>query len=229
MTCPACVVTYSVTGIAALYVTYQHYNGNNEYQMNPTLGKTLNYMAVVVPVTAIVYFSSSTIYKAVEERIYGYNQASCHNLNGNKIEGTAGDDILIGTENKDIIHGYAGNDVLHGGEGDDYICGGKGDDKIYGDDGDDLLCGGAGNNIIFGGNGHDTFIFKPEISNTTILDYEFSEKIDLHLIENITYQDLLFSYNENVTTIKFNEANILNIIGNHSYLAETSDHFIFPN
>ena len=62
------------------------------------------------------------------------------------IDGTAGDDFLVGTEDPDTING-------HGGE--DQILGEGGDDTIDGGDDNDLLIGGAGNDAVYGGNGHD--------------------------------------------------------------------------
>ncbi len=72
------------------------------------------------------------------------------------IEGTPGDDNLLGTNCEDIIFGYAGNDQIDGRDGDDRIDGGDGDDHIVGGDGDDTIFGHDGNDIIFGGRGNDT-------------------------------------------------------------------------
>lgn len=57
---------------------------------------------------------------------------------------------------KATIVGTAGNDVLHGTPERDVIWGGRGDDTIYGSLGNDLICGGPGNDVIHGGRGNDT-------------------------------------------------------------------------
>lgn len=102
---------------------------------------------------------------------------------GQQIEGTSGDDVLVGTPLADVISGsdgedliYAregadvvdggggndriiggsGNDILHGGEGNDLIFGGAGDDNIFGDGGDDAIDAGDGNDFADGGDGNDT-------------------------------------------------------------------------
>ncbi|MDH5340216.1 MAG: type I secretion C-terminal target domain-containing protein, partial [Rubrivivax sp.] len=89
--------------------------------------------------------------------------------------GTAGDDILVGTEvadriiglggndtigggaNDDMLIGNGGNDVLHGDAGADRLFGGDGVDVLRGGDGADRLDGGAGNDALSGGNDADVF------------------------------------------------------------------------
>ena len=72
------------------------------------------------------------------------------------INGTEGDDILIGTPENEIIKGLGGNDVLQGETGNDSLEGGTGDDTIGGADGNDLLLGGDNNDILDGGDHRDT-------------------------------------------------------------------------
>ena len=83
---------------------------------------------------------------------------------GNLI-GTDGDDVIVGTDAKDVIHGHSGNDlicglagddVLHGHKGNDFVLGGDGDDTITGQNGNDFLDGGEGVDAINGGNDSDT-------------------------------------------------------------------------
>lgn len=78
----------------------------------------------------------------------------------NVINGTIGDDDILGGAGKDyitgglgndILDGDAGNDKLFGGAGDDELYGGDGNDTLYGDDGYDILYGDDGNDILFGG------------------------------------------------------------------------------
>src|SRR5688572_24435707 len=66
------------------------------------------------------------------------------------LEGTAGDDLLVGTDTADTINGAAGNDRLEGQQGDDLLDGGTGDDT---------LLGGEGNDSLTGGDGADAFVF----------------------------------------------------------------------
>jgi len=71
------------------------------------------------------------------------------------INGTSGDDRLIGTDEADVTDGGAGKDRLNGGDGDDVVSGGDGNDYVYGDGGDDQLFGGAGNDALVGHSGED--------------------------------------------------------------------------
>lgn len=63
------------------------------------------------------------------------------------LRGTAGNDVIVGTNKADIIGGKAG---------DDTICGNGGKDVIYGDDGKDWISAGNGRNIVLGNKGDDT-------------------------------------------------------------------------
>ena len=89
--------------------------------------------------------------------------------------GTRGDDVINGTNRRDLIMGRAGNDTLNGfgrrdvifgGWGNDTVNAGDGNDLVFGGPGDDTLNGDAGNDRIFaqrgvdtvnGGPGNDTF------------------------------------------------------------------------
>ena len=71
------------------------------------------------------------------------------------INGTSGDDTLVGTATSDEILGLDGDDYIDGAAGNDVIDGGAGDDTIFGNDGDDAIRGGDGDDIIHGGDGAD--------------------------------------------------------------------------
>jgi Ca2+-binding RTX toxin-like protein len=91
----------------------------------------------------------------------------------NLINGTAGDDLIVGYDGNDTlngnggfdrIYGGSGNDLLNGGTGDEFLDGGVGNDMINagsrhdvlrGREGNDLLNAGVGNDILEGGNGND--------------------------------------------------------------------------
>ena len=84
-----------------------------------------------------------------------------------RIQGTSGDDRLIGTPRSDTVHGLggdddieprAGNDVVFGGRGQDSIDVGwsrrAGDDLVYAGRGDDDVSSGPGD-VVHLGPGHD--------------------------------------------------------------------------
>ena len=84
------------------------------------------------------------------------------------ITGTAGGDVLVGTEGDDLISGAGGNDVIAGLGGNDILNGGPGDDMITSGAGADVVNGGGGDDIITltgddsvgnGNNGDDVFFF----------------------------------------------------------------------
>jgi Ca2+-binding RTX toxin-like protein len=57
-----------------------------------------------------------------------------------------------------FLQGTSGNDTLIGGSGNDTLIGGSGDNTLIGGSGNDILVGGSGNNIFIGGPGNDTLI-----------------------------------------------------------------------
>jgi len=70
--------------------------------------------------------------------------------------GTFGDDVIVGTNGKDIILGLFGTDLICGRAGKDVISGGVGNDTLFGGSGKDNLRGDFGNDTLFGEDGKDT-------------------------------------------------------------------------
>ncbi|HBJ35573.1 MAG TPA: hypothetical protein DDZ51_12665, partial [Planctomycetaceae bacterium] len=64
------------------------------------------------------------------------------------LNGTDGNDRLIGSASDDEINGGLGDDLLDGGAGNDHLFGGDGNDRLIGGDGNDRFFGGDGNDII---------------------------------------------------------------------------------
>ncbi|MGI9478643.1 MAG: cadherin domain-containing protein, partial [Hyphomicrobiaceae bacterium] len=83
------------------------------------------------------------------------------------VEGSNGNDNLVGHDGNDIIFGYRGHDRVTGGDGDDIIVGGQGQDTLNGGAGNDTFRvegqdayhdnfdGGAGHDVVQGGSGDD--------------------------------------------------------------------------
>ncbi|WP_302172817.1 peroxidase family protein [uncultured Hydrogenophaga sp.] len=74
------------------------------------------------------------------------------------INGTTGNDVLIGDGRADRIFGLGGADSLQGMGGNDYLDGGAGADILEGGLGNDTLIGGAGNDTYVGVDAGDTII-----------------------------------------------------------------------
>jgi Ca2+-binding RTX toxin-like protein len=81
------------------------------------------------------------------------------------IDGTDGDDSIIGTgdgdeintgDGRDTVRGRDGDDTIFTGKNDDVIFGARGNDFIYGDNGDDWMQGNDGDDTLGGVNGDDT-------------------------------------------------------------------------
>lgn len=118
------------------------------------------------------------------------------------IDGTAGNDTLIGGSGHDTLRGNDGNDLLTGGRGNDTLDGGNGDDVYVWNKGD-------GSDVIKPGKGTDTLRFGEGIAsddlhfarnNNYLYIYVGSEKDEGVKIENFFYQ-----YDRERETVRFLE------------------------
>ena len=73
-----------------------------------------------------------------------------------RLNGDAGNDLILGSVNDDTIDGGDGRDTLLGGSGNDTLFGGADNDAINGQAGDDSVTGDDGNDSLAGGDGKDT-------------------------------------------------------------------------
>lgn len=109
--------------------------------------------------------------------------------------GTAAGDILsgfervIGSAYNDLLSGSDGRNVLRGGAGQDNIMGHGGTDVLRGMQGADVLAGGGGGDHLFGGLGTDSFRYDA-LSDSgvythrdTIEDFQAGDIIDLVSID----------------------------------------------
>ncbi|PCK00089.1 MAG: hypothetical protein COA45_04205 [Zetaproteobacteria bacterium] len=71
------------------------------------------------------------------------------------VDAGSGDDIINGSNERDVIFGGAGDDIINGNDGDDWLNGGAGNDTINGNNGLDLIVGGNDNDILIGGDNGD--------------------------------------------------------------------------
>ncbi|MHB1098190.1 MAG: beta strand repeat-containing protein [Burkholderiales bacterium] len=77
---------------------------------------------------------------------------------GQEIDGTEGNDLILGKTGNTVIKTGAGNDVVFAGDGNDLIEPGSGNDVIYAGGGDDIVMPGAGNDVVYAGLGNDFII-----------------------------------------------------------------------
>jgi Ca2+-binding RTX toxin-like protein len=77
--------------------------------------------------------------------------------------GSAGTDILMGSDFGDEQAEDTGNDMISGGGGPDAVGGFKGNDSLSGGDGDDELFGGLGDDVVDGGSGDDDLDYDEDL------------------------------------------------------------------
>ncbi|MHB1353503.1 MAG: Ig-like domain-containing protein [Thiobacillus sp.] len=90
--------------------------------------------------------------------------ASPFSPNGELLEGTPENDLILGKNGNNIVKAYAGddvifedggNDIIDAGDGNDIVYSGADNDLVMGGNGDDTIYAGLGNDVVFGGDGHD--------------------------------------------------------------------------
>ena len=77
---------------------------------------------------------------------------------GTEIDGTDGNDLLLGLTGNTVIKTGEGNDVVFSGDGNDLIQSGNGNSVIYAAGGNDIVTTGSGDNVVYGGLGNDLII-----------------------------------------------------------------------
>ncbi|THV19833.1 calcium-binding protein [Peteryoungia ipomoeae] len=87
------------------------------------------------------------------------------------VKAGAGDNTIWGTSAANVIDGEAGADTLFGYEGDDTLLGGTGADELS------------------GGIGDDTFVFRSNFGQDTVVDFQAGESS----VDAIEFQNTLFS------------------------------------
>lgn len=129
-------------------------------------------------------------------------------------------DELRGTQTNNVVAGYAGNDFLFGRGGND---------DLFAGSGADFVDGGNGNDDLFGGTGEDRFVFRPNMGNDIV--HDFQNNTDTLLFDdalwsgNLSVQQVISTYGSvsggNVV-FNFGGNNILTINGitNTSFLSD---------
>ena len=102
-------------------------------------------------------------------------------VSAERIDGSLGDDVLIGDAAANGFNGYSGNDWLAGNGGSDTLSGGTGNDTLTGGADSDVLYGGDGDDrfftvdsqadTLYGGTGIDTVSMDGWIDWGTSLEY----------------------------------------------------------
>lgn len=105
-----------------------------------------------VVITAVLAFSNPG---ATAAELDPGDQAPTCRGEAATIVGTAGDDELRGTPERDVIVAGRGLDVVAARGGDDVVCGGRGADTLLAGRGADRAVGGRGEDHVEGGRGSD--------------------------------------------------------------------------
>lgn len=142
------------------------------------------------------------------------------------INGTAGDDSLLGTEYADSISGLDGNDYLTGEDGGDILQGGAGSDQLYGGAGNDTLDGGGGTgNTLDGGAGSDTYIVSSNGGQSFIYNFDHQAgDVDTVFFTDTDLTSLHCTYINGAMVLTWGNGNQLNLYG-QPFMGESALHF----
>ena len=126
------------------------------------------------------------------------------------LQGTAGDDTIVGYSSSDTIQGLEGADTLYGRAGDDTLDGGAGNDTVYGEagndtlrggEGDDTLLGGAGDDILDGGPGDDILTGGASTDSQVYLNHDNANGDDTYLFGRGSGQDIIVDHDKTVGNV----------------------------
>lgn len=174
----------------AAFIVYTYRQGHGGPCLREHKGESMKFRPIIALVAVILglSFSAGTVLADHEDDCRVAIASGDYNVitgqSGN-IQGTSGDDVIIGSEGNDTINagggddvvcarggsdfidGGSGNDILIGDRddgiagdpdmnaGSDTIIGGSGTDELYGDEGSDVLDAGSGGDELIGGPGND--------------------------------------------------------------------------
>ena len=145
------------------------------------------------------------------DRLYGDDSAFRPTDGVDTVYGGAGNDMInahvgYGQEGNDRLFApHSGGAYLSGGDGNDRLNGVLDEDTLDGGAGDDYLRGGAGSDTMTGGSGSDDFVVgqrnehRNGINTDLITDFQdVGDKIKFELVayNNLSFEDLDFSFND---------------------------------
>jgi Ca2+-binding RTX toxin-like protein len=84
--------------------------------------------------------------------------ASPFSPSGAAINGSDGNDLILGKTGNTVITTGDGNDVVFAGDGNDFIKAGTGNNVVYAGGGSDVVTMGTGNNVVYAGLGGDVIL-----------------------------------------------------------------------
>lgn len=101
------------------------------------------------------------------ETVSNFEDIEAGNFN-DTLNGSNGDNVIIGNAGADRVYGWNGHDILVGGAGNDTLYGGAGDDVLWGQNGRNLLVGGLGvDSFMFTDHAGDTANLRQIVSDFT--------------------------------------------------------------
>ena len=102
-----------------------------------------------------LFCNDMTVDELISSGLYNLIDNRDGHLDGVRIDGTNGDDLILASDIGNEIRSKQGNDCVIGGSGNDEIRGGSNNDQLFGNGGNDLILGGNHDDVLYGGEGDD--------------------------------------------------------------------------
>jgi len=149
---PEGVTVATFDGHVYAFVTLERFNSTIVFDVTdptaPTLTTVLANAGDVAPEAGIFVSAADS---ATGQPLFIVSNETSHTLTVYQL----GEPNLEGSNGQDTLLGTIGDDELNGANGDDFIFANLGDDELFGGNGDDVLDGSFGNDTLSGGNGND--------------------------------------------------------------------------
>jgi Ca2+-binding RTX toxin-like protein len=125
-------------------------------------------LLIVLSIFSAFAAANTVLVSGAEDRSFGISAndlkpPECGALNltnivtgSGNLQGSNGNDLILGSASADRINAKKGNDCVVGGDGGDELRGGDEDDVLLGGPGEDDLQGEKGQDTCYGGSGNDT-------------------------------------------------------------------------
>lgn len=147
------VVEWHVNADEPRALDYNDFNQPSLYNPDPFRGSDHDPIIVGLKLIPQCEGKNATVYVGIDGVVVGgFGDGHPHR---GALLGSFDDDVIVGTDGRDVILGLFGDDRICGLGGRDQLIGGFGDDTLFGGDGRDVLLGGFGDDNLDGGADRD--------------------------------------------------------------------------
>lgn len=181
-----------------------------------------------------VYYDATGIVSVVVDLQYGYAESLFRTeVAIDDYQGIYGGDRFYyddqpqydGLRKVENAVGSDGDDILRGSNKKNILDGGAGDDNLNGRKGNDVLFGGDGNDNLRGFQGRDTFVFDSNDGDDRIFKWE-DGKDSITIFDGLSFADVEITDHGRHAQVTFGDTSVLVLNTDHADLGESDFVFI---